>query len=184
MKSDLSEFSGLVQELDNTFSTSSSPPARPASKAPHPLLNTPIYNRKAPAYLRQKEQPYHRAVLELSAQGFTAVEISETLGISRVTAQDILLQPHLEAPLRAGIHENFGPDQQVVEVIKENVVNAINLLAEQINDKTAPRKDRRDAALALLERRYGKAAQPITNTNVIDLNSLPDSELVKAIKEN
>lgn len=148
------------------------------------LRDTPLSYRTTPQYERQKEQPNHRVFLELAAQGCTPTEIATITGYSVPCISDVLLQPKLQKPLLEGLHENFGPDQKVVQLIKDNVVRAVEVQVSILNKIEASDKDRLTAANALLERRYGKATQPISAGSVVDLNNLPDSELAKAMKSN
>lgn len=144
----------------------------------------PLRNRGEAAYVRQQELPHHRVFAELSAKGYSSKEIATMTGFSPVCVQDILRQPGQDSFLAKEIKRNFGTDQEVVEVIKGAVVDSVKMLAGVVNDTKAKGSDRIAAAKELLDRRYGKCNQPINRGTEIDLNSLPDSELVKMLSQN
>jgi transcriptional regulator with XRE-family HTH domain len=133
---------------------------------------------------RKREMPWHRVAAELAAQGKTIVEIAETVGKSKATVGWILRNDYVQQQVVDDIHENYGADEQVLELIKLNVVAAVETLADIMIDEDAAKRDRITAANSILERRYGKASQPITSASVVDLNDLPDSELAKKIQGN
>jgi len=137
----------------------------------------PLTNAKPPFYHNQRETPAHRAMLHLAAKGYTVKEIAERIGRTPVCVNNILRQPMLQSTLVNEIRRVQGEDEQVVEVIKSNVVNAVQVLANIVRDDKAKGSDRIAAANALLERRYGKANQPINRGTDVDLNSLSDSDL-------
>jgi len=143
----------------------------------------PLANAKDPFYFNKKEKPVHRAMLHLAAQGYDVKEIAERTGRTPVCVNNILRQPMLQSTLVKEIHRVNGEDQEVVEVIKSNVVSAVKTLASIINDEKAKGSDRIAAANALLERRYGKANQPINRGTDVDLNSLTDAELAAMLPQ-
>ncbi len=164
--------------------------AKPASVAAAALCESeerrlpPLFNRATPQVIRQREKPSHRAMVELAAKGWTPNEISRQLGMTATTVQQILNQPYAASNLANEIHENFGTDHQVVELIKESVVEAVTVARDIMRDEGARKADRLAAANLLLERRYGKANQPINRGTEVDLNNLPDTELAKMITKN
>lgn len=141
----------------------------------------PLANRKQPYYERQQEQPWHRVAIELTAQGYTPEEVAHRLQKHVVTVRDVLKQPMLQQTIVDTIHKVANKDQEVVELIRENVVEAVNALAEIVVDKSAKNSDRITAANSLLDRRYGKPNQPMSISNNIDLDTLSDAELAKLI---
>ncbi len=141
--------------------------------AKEPLLT----NAKPPYYHNQKEAPVHRAMLHLSAKGYTVKEIAERTGRTPVCVNNILRQPMLQQTLVNEVKRVNGEDEQVVEVIKANVVLAVKTLADIVRSPTSKGSDRIAAANALLERRYGKANQPINRNTDVDLSKLSDKEL-------
>lgn len=136
---------------------------------------------KAPMYVNQEEKPTHRIALELAAKGYTIKEISELTGFTMPAIGYWLKQPNAVTMLASEVRRIHGEDEQVVQIIKENVVAAVETLAEIMQDPKARHADKIAAADRILERRYGKANQPINRNTDVDLNSLPDSELAKML---
>jgi predicted transcriptional regulator len=143
----------------------------------------PLANRPQPHYYVQKEAPQHRVMLELSAQGYTVKEIADRTGFTPVCVNNILRQPHAQQTLVSEIRRMHGTDEEVVQVIKENVVKAVETLAAIVEDTRARNSDRINAANALLDRRYGKPNTPINRGTDVDLNRLSDAELVQMLAE-
>lgn len=150
------------------------------------VLSSPplLHNHKAPYHVNQKERPAHRLMLELAAKGYNNKEIAETVGKSAVNVNNALRQPHSQQTLVNAIRERVSADEQVVEVIRTNVVKAVETLAEIMDDGDAKNSDRIAAAEALLNRRYGKPNQPINSGGTVDLNHLSDEALAKMLPTN
>lgn len=158
-----------VQKMNFTIDASNTPPIRKTTAA---------------SYERKNEQPRHRMYVELAASGWTAQEIAKELGCRYETVNDILKQQANLPLLAKRIHENFGTDQQVVEVIKRSVVASVELYEAVVADPKQKMSDRIAAADRLLERRYGKANQPINRDTDVDLNALNDDELLKMARND
>lgn len=139
--------------------------------------------RPPPIYLKS-ERPAHRLVANAMAQGFTQKEIAESIGVNPVTVSIIARQPHVQQTLANNIRDRMQEDKKVVEVIKQNVVLAVETLADIMQDEKAKNSDRIAAAESLLNRRYGKPNQPINRDGEIDLNSLSDSELAAQMTQS
>ena len=137
----------------------------------------PLANAKAPYYQNQRERYTHRIMLEKAAQGYTVKEIAEQTGFTTVAVNNILRQPYIQQTLVDEIQRIHGVDEEVVEIIKRNVVKAAKLYESVLNDPTADRKDRMEAAERFFNRRYGKPTQPMSQGSVVDLNNLSDEEL-------
>lgn len=143
-----------------------------------------LHNHTAPYHVNQKERPAHRLMLEMAAKGYINKEIAETTGRTTVNVNNALRQPHSQQTLVNSIRDRVSADEQVVEVIRKNVVKAIETLAEIIDggeDGKAKYSDRIAAAEALLNRRYGKPNQPINGGGSVDLNQLTDAALAKML---
>ena len=140
-----------------------------------------LFNAAKPKQLRKKEQPAHTAMAQLAAEGYQGTEIARILGRHPHTVNDVLRQPYAQDRVVKCVRDTHGTDHEVVEIIKETVVAAVNLLAETIVDSKQKRSDRILAAEKILERRYGKANQPINRGTDVDLNSLSDAELAKML---
>lgn len=144
----------------------------------------PLNNKLNTDHVRKKELPHQRQIIELVAKGYTHAEIAKIVGVNQLTVHRTVAQPGAQQVLAEEIHRQVSEDEKVVEVIKENVLVAVKTLAEIVKDTKARGSDRIAAANVLLERRYGKANQPINRGTDVDLNSLPDSELIKLAKAN
>lgn len=141
-----------------------------------------LFNRKKPFYNVQQEKPHHRVMLEMAAKGMNVKEIAHATGYTPVCVNNILRQSHSQESLVEEIRRQHGTDERVVQVIKDNVLAAVETLASIVRDDKAKGSDRIAAAEKLLERRYGKANQPINRGTDVDLNALPDSELAKMLQ--
>lgn len=141
----------------------------------------PPIRAKPPGCLLQEEKPTHRIALELAAKGFTIKEIAEITGFTLPAVGNWLKQPNAVVTLANEVRRIHGEDEQVVQIIRENVIHAVNTLAGITKDPKAKGSDRIAAANALLERRYGKANQPINRNTDVDLNKLSDDDLVKML---
>lgn len=137
----------------------------------------PLANRKAPYYHVQQEKPHHRVFLELAAKGYTVKEIAEQTGFTTVCVNNILRQEHTQQFLVNEIRDIHSVDDEVVQVIKQSVVEAVSALANIVRDTGSKGSDRIAAANALLDRRYGKPNQPINRGTDVDLSKLTDDEL-------
>lgn len=153
----------------------SAAPVTPLREVPNA---PPLANQLPPLYFNQKEKPRHRVALELAAKGKTPKEIAEQLGCAMQSVSNWLRQPHVQQTLVNEIRAVQTEDEKVVEVIRANVVDAVKTLAGIMGDTAARDSDRIAAAEKLLERRYGKANQPINRNTDVDLNNLSDEELV------
>jgi hypothetical protein len=140
--------------------------------------NAPLLMGTAkPGILLKTERPSHRLVAEGMAAGFTQKEMSQQLNVSEACVSVIARQPHVQQNIVNSIQQNISQDHRVVEIIKDSVVSAVQLLADVVKNKECRTTDRIAAAEKLLERRYGKANQPINRGTEVDLNSLDDSAL-------
>lgn len=146
------------------------------------IPNAPLlHNHTKPYHVNQKERPAHRLMAELAAKGYNNKEIAEIVGRTTVNVNNALRQPHSQQTLVNGIRDRVSADEQVVEVIRSNVVKAVTTLAEIMDDEDAKKSDRIAAAEALLNRRYGKPNQPIGSNGTVDLNHLSDEALAKML---
>ena len=143
-----------------------------------------LQNRKKPYYENKQERPNHRIMIELAAKGYDVKEIAEMTGYTTVCVNNILRQPNLQKCLVNEIRQQVSADEEVVEIIRKNVVKSIQLYESVLNDPKAEMKLKMEAAERLLNRRYGKPNQPINRGSDVDLNELPDSELLKMAKGN
>jgi membrane-associated HD superfamily phosphohydrolase len=143
-----------------------------------------LANRKEPQRVNQQERPNHRVFLELAAKGYDVKEIAAQTGYTPACINNALRQPHLQQTLVDAIHKFANEDEKVVELIKDNVARAVNVLVGIMHDKEAHNRDRISAAMALLDRRYGKPNQPLNRNTDVDLNSVSDKELLEKLLGN
>ena len=153
------------------------------SQPPQSALPPKLVNFAGPQYLRKKEMPSHRLIAEYAARGFQANEISELVGRHKVTVADLLKQPHSQQYIADEVRRVASEDERVVTVIKDNVVRAVEALADIVGDESKKASDRIAAANALLDRRYGKAAQPISRNSGVNLDELSDADLAQMARE-
>lgn len=167
-----------VPPLQQTVSASSS--STPVEVPDAPVL----VRRKGPNVPLQQEKPNHRVFLELAAKGFSHVEIAQMTGYTAACVNNALRQEHIQQTLADRIREVQGADEQVVEYIKEGVLDAVKIAGEIMRDPTAPKQARLAALNVFLDRRYGKPNQPINRGTEVDLNNLTDSELASMMRTN
>ena len=132
---------------------------------------------KDPYYTTKHERYTHRIMLELAAKGYTVKEIAEMTGFTSVCVNNILRQKHVQQTLVNEIRRHHGVDDEVVEIVKRNVVKVAKLYEEILNDTSIDRHDRMEVGERFWNRRYGKPTQPIAHGSVVDLNELSDEEL-------
>ena len=140
-----------------------------------------LQNRKAPQYIRQQELPNHRVIIELSAKGYTAREIAKLVDQSPTQVQDILRQPQYQQNIANTIRRVQGVDEEIVMLIKEEVVNSVKTMVEIRDNPNTPDATRLAAADKILERRYGKANQPINQGSTVDLATLDIAEIASQL---
>ena len=170
---------------DAVESITNSPLGRPVETWVEGVEDPPeLQNRKKPYYENKQERPNHRMMIELAAKGYDVKEIAKMTGYTPVCVNNILRQPNLQKALVSDIRKQVSADEEVVEVIRQNVVKAVKLYESVLDDPKADIKAKMEAAERMLNRRYGKPNQPINRGSDVDLNELPDSELLKMAKGN
>lgn len=180
-----------VQNLNTTAGSNASCPSGTLSIKSMDVNDTPVRedaptlaNRKLPFYQNKQERPAHRAMLELAAKGYDVKEIAERTGYTAVCVNNILRQPALQQTLVNDIRKTVSEDERVVQIIRENVVRAVNTLADVMAGGEGIRaSDRIAAAEALLCRRYGKPNQPINREKGVDLDSLSIAQLANDLPQ-
>jgi lambda repressor-like predicted transcriptional regulator len=125
----------------------------------------------------KQERPAHRLFLELAARGYSIKEISEQTGYSAVCINNILRQPNTQQVLVNEIREVADQDNEVVELIRDSVVDAVKTIVSIRDDPKTPQAIRLAASNDLLNRRYGKPNQPVNRETGVDLNALSIAEL-------
>jgi hypothetical protein len=146
----------------------------------------PLVNRRKPYHgyangaVRQ-ERPAHRLFLELAARGYTVKEIAERTGYTPVCINNILRQKHTQQVLVNEIRQVADEDEEVVEFIRQEVLESVKTIKRIRDDSNAPKAVRLAAANDLLNRRYGKPNQPVNRGTDIDLNTLSIAEVAASL---
>lgn len=169
------ENAGLdLNERGSAYSLSSS---ESCSKTEQDPLARAFHGQLKPQAFLQKEQPHHRFLCYLAAEGFTRGEIAAQTGFTPVHVGNVLKQEWATRMIADIIAAKGGA---AVELVFKNAVLAqaegLVALAETAKAKgqlETERKVRND----ILDRVYGKAAQVIAHTNV-DPSDVPDSDLI------
>ncbi len=147
-----------------------------------------LANRKAPYYHNQQERPAHRVMLEYAAKGYSVKEIAEMTGYTPVCINNVLRQPHSQQTLVNEIRRIHGEDEEVVSIIKDNVVASCRLYEKILNggelaDSIEDRKLQMETAERFMNRRYGKPNQPINRGTEVDLNTLSIAEIAAQLPQ-
>lgn len=121
------------------------------------------------------EKPEHRIIAYLKAQGLNNKEIAERTGLCYATICNVVRLPWVREIVLLEIQKN-GRDAVQALLREETIPSLLTLVEIRDNDKAAAR-DRASAADRILDRALGKASQPITVTEKVDLDSLSDAEL-------
>lgn len=141
-----------------------------------------LHNARAPHYEIKHERYEHRAIIYLKGQGHSNVEIARITGMSAVAVSNILRQPWAQEELLAIMREQ-GRDG-IFNLIQGAALDAVNrLVIEMDNDKARP-AERISAARELLDRRFGRAAQPIVHSVDQQMDKLSDEELERIVIES
>ena len=133
-------------------------------------------------YETKQENPRQRQVLEMAATGMKNKEIAEATGYHPMTVGAILRQPMVQQTLVDEIRRRVDAiDEEVLKVVKEGCLEGARRMLKIIKNDKAKESSQVAAAVAFMERRYGKANQPVNAGTSIDLNSLSDEQLAQAI---
>jgi hypothetical protein len=139
-----------------------------------------LYNDRAPHYLIKHQKPEHRNMILLKAQGCSNKEIAEVMGVTSVCVANVLRQPWARQQI---LHEiNSLGRNEVTQIFKGAAADVAQMLVDTVNsesEKVATR-DKLSAGSLILDRLFGKAAQPIDVTlNDGALKKMSDAELLK-----
>lgn len=115
------------------------------------------------------EQPAHRIMVMLRAQGLSHREIADHTGYNEVAVGNILRQPWAKARL-VQMLADAGKDP-LVEMLRGEVMNSVFTLMEVRDNAGEKGATRVAAARELLDRSLGKSVQRTENINV---NATPD----------
>ena len=155
-----------------------------AAAQPSPVQNMnstngeprPLFNARDPQYVLQSERPVHRAIIFLAAQGLSYIEIAQQLGITPSCVQYVVKQDWAQEEILKQIHENGG--NAVAQVLSQQALPSVMKLIELRDSEKSAAEVQRKSANDLLDRIFGKAAQPIIHQQA-DLETLSDEELAK-----
>lgn len=154
------------------------------SKVEQDFPNAPdgLYNPRDPHYPIQHERTVHMIMCYMAARGDTNLEIAEATGRTAVCVSNVLRQPWAKSRIEEIVKKSGKSEVELV--MRGAAAKALNrLLTEMDNMETkqgANSQSRITASDKILDRLFGKAAQPIIKAS-IDLNSLPDEELAKML---
>lgn len=176
----------LATMNQDTKDENSLPQSLPSSPSPTPPGEEGRFFKSRPfdaQYTLQQEQPHHRVICHLAAQGFNNLEIAQQTGYTPVTIAYVKKQPWAEALIRHLIDTEGG--EAVRKTLQGSTLTAAKVLQEILEGKEENAKvsDKIKAAQLVLDRVYGTAPQTIVHGKV-DLEKLPDSELQKIIAQS
>ena len=130
----------------------------------------------APQYILQQEQPQHRFICYLAAQGNTNTEIAEKTGYTTATIAYVKKQPWAVEQIALLMRE-AGREAVINELKGAALLAAKEVIAIIKNESgDAKASDRLKASDSLLNRLYGTATQVVAHTK-LDPNELTDEEL-------
>lgn len=107
-----------------------------------------------------REQPRHRLILWMTAQGHTPQEVADALGITKQTVYNVRKQPWFRE-MFVKLTTSMGKDA-AMQLLKGEVLPSLQTLVE-IRDCAEKDSDRRAAADSLLDRYLGKATVRVDN---------------------
>jgi hypothetical protein len=140
----------------------------------------PLFNGREPAYVLKAERPEHRIIIMLKAAGRTNVEIAEATGTTPVHVAHIVKQPWAVEQILKEI-ENAGREP-VIEVLQGAAVEAAQTLVEVMRE-AENKETKRKAANDILDRKLGKANQPITVSQNADPSTMTLEEIRQRLSE-
>lgn len=134
-----------------------------------------------PFYLLAKEEPQHRVMCVLAAQGFTTTEIAEQTGYTVPTVAYVKKQPWAQKLIAELIESNGS--RAIKSVLQAAAVDAAKLLVDIVRDPTVKTEIRAKEANNLLSRLYGTAPQVVMHGK-IDATEISDEELLATATGN
>lgn len=132
-----------------------------------------------PRYELKQERTYHRTFINMAAAGYTAQEISEFTGFTRVTVANALRQPWAREHLIKETKKTLQDEMK--EFLEGEILPSLRtLVAVRDGDQVKP-SDKVNASNALLDRFLGKPVQPITE-EIKPPSEMSDEELRKQVE--
>jgi hypothetical protein len=143
-----------------------------------PQAATPFFGQptQSATYNPKKEQPHHRAIATLLAQGYVPKEVAEMTGFSSVTVQYVRAQPWAQTYI-AELMQRAGR-KVVMNELQGAALDAAKLIVQSVRGELIEHKqaDRCKDAHKLLDRLYGAAPQTVIHGS-ISPTDLSDAEL-------
>ena len=142
----------------------------------------PYHNKNTTtSWTLQKETPRHRHVLHLKLQGYEDHQIAEIVGYHPGYIPQICRAPWAMEYMAKMQQKAFG--QKVTAMLEDAVAPAVaRLMVEMDNPKAKP-SERINAADKILDRLFGKAAQPVIHSENTDLSKLSDAEIAERLDQ-
>jgi hypothetical protein len=142
--------------------------------------NIGFFNARDPQYELQSERPIHREMCHMAMRGYTNTEIAREYGVSAPMVGYVLLQPWAKKYMSENMHRHGM--EKVETLLKGAVADAVErLITEMDNDKARP-AERISAAEKIIERVYGRAAQPLIHVSSAPAKEMSDAELDQEIE--
>lgn len=177
--------------LDTLLSSDSKIESHQAASAPQGSMVKPtclvldgnrieFHNAREPQYDLQSERPIHRNIALMAMRGYNNTEIAAELGVTSAMVNYTLLQPWVKQYMSENMH-NHGM-QKVETLLKGAVADAVERLIEEMDNPKNRGSERISAAVHIIERVYGRAAQPIIHSQAKPEKDMSDAELDQEIQ--
>lgn len=140
-----------------------------------------FYNSKDPNLAIKHEQPVHRLMVMLKAQGKTNKKIAELTGKNECWVSQVLRQPWARQLLIRELRE-AGRDG-IQALLEGEMENSVQTLIELRDSAQAEGSVRRGAANDLLDRFLGKPTQRVEQTQKVSITSTTIDELNAELAE-
>lgn len=149
-----------------------------------------LYGQRDPHYPILHESPEHRLIVYLRAQGRSIKEIADETGSSSIRISNVCRQPWAVIRI-VELQKKFGHDE-VAEILSRTATKAATAL-EKILDGQDERDSEGRAVISpaaivaaskeILDRKYGKAKQPIGAEGLanLDMSTKSDEELMQIV---
>lgn len=144
-----------------------------------------LHNDRTPNLGVVREQPVHRVMILLKAQGLSNTEIAKKLGCTGPWVSQVLRQPWARQRLLDELNQAGRPVIQ--SLLAGEAVNSIMTLIEVRDNASAKPSERAGAANSLLDRYLGKPVAIVEQHNITEPTSKDvdelDRELVRLEQE-
>jgi hypothetical protein len=142
---------------------------------------TAFFNQKDPNLACLHEKPEHRMMMMMKIRGVSNRELAVATGYTEAWVSQLMRQPWARRFMAETLHE-AGSDG-VSEMLKGAALDSVLTLIELRDDAASPKAVRRQSAVDLLDRHFGKPLQRVESTasvqmDVTSVNAI-DSELAE-----